>query len=332
MDNSNPMEVKIAGTRVPIDEEAYKKWAIAAAKRILFFSQMQPQRFEIDGRLAIELDMRGIIAPNPDGHGTTIKLDEPGLKRRGELVGLGGSFFLPWVFGAKDADQAIESWNWLFSQATVPKQDLEFDLEMMYVLGFISRGIGGPEIFRIMGLATDLKQLHDMGVDVRRKVSEINQKIAGNVRAFKRLKDKRPAEAMFRIMELTYELSDLSAESRLALIAKINGMDVKMGKSPDLFIDGVRVEVKFDRRDEMDAGAFVNKLRKGFAQGGNLIVILTGDFRTKKIEGLNLTWMPMNTLNNLLKMAVKAAKNRRKCILLYTGTNKGYLGRLALLR
>lgn len=68
MDNSNSTEVKIAGTRVPIDEEAYKKWAIAAAKRILFFSQMRPQRFEIDGKLAIELDMRGIIAPNPDGH------------------------------------------------------------------------------------------------------------------------------------------------------------------------------------------------------------------------------------------------------------------------
>ncbi|MGI0028973.1 MAG: hypothetical protein ACREAQ_04575 [Nitrososphaera sp.] len=63
---------------------------------------------------------------------------------------------------------------------------------------------------------------------------------------------------MIRLNELTYQLSELSAESLRALIAKRAGMEVKLGESPDLLIDGVRVEEKFDRRDKMDLGAFAN--------------------------------------------------------------------------
>lgn len=331
MVSMNPNEIRIAGKMVPMDEDAIKKWAVRAGKRLVALSQMKPQLFSVGDRVIAEFDMTDMIEFGPEGHGTTIKLSEPGLKKKGELVGIGGWYGHPTFFGAKDADEAITSWKWLFDQAKVPRNDLEYDLEMVLVLGLISRGITGPEISLMMALANDLWRLNDMGVDVREKVGEVNEKITGNIRAYKRLKDKDKPQALYRVVEVMNQLSDLSAESRLALIAKNEGMKVEIGKSPDLFIDGVRVEVKFNRGRTMDAGALVNKLNKGLTQGGKLIVIRTGDFGKKRLVGVRLTWLPIQQVTNILEMGLKAVKNGRKCILLYTGTNKGYIGRLVLM-
>lgn len=82
MVSMNPNEISIAGKMVPVDQDAIKKWAVRAGKRLVAMSQMKPQLFSVGGRVVAEFDMTGMIEFDPDCHGTTIKLSEPGLKKK----------------------------------------------------------------------------------------------------------------------------------------------------------------------------------------------------------------------------------------------------------
>lgn len=317
---------------IPFDEEAYKKWAMQAATRIHAVSQRKPLQLKLNGILVGELAMNEIIHPNPDGQGTTVDLGEAGIKRRGDLVGMGGAYYHPYFFGADNADAAIESWNWLFDQSTLPKKDIETDLEMMLVLDFIRVGMIEPTVFKILALATDLHRLYKMGIDVSKKVSEVNEKIRGNIKQANKLKEKNTTQYLLRLEHLTYQLADMASESRLALFAKTFGFDVKLQKSPDVLINDVRVEVKHVWQHEMDIGSFVNKITKGFKQRGQIVVIETGDFRNKSIKSFQIKWLPTMPLSEALRATISAAKNGRKCVLLFAGTNKGYIGKWALIK
>ncbi len=183
-----------------------------------------------------------------------------------------------------------------------------------------------------MSLVVDLKKLYDAGINIDKKITELSSKIKGNLRAFNKRKDNDAGPALFRIGLLTRELSDLSAEARLARFANAVGMDVKIQKSPDILIENVRVEVKFDRKDRMSDIGFSNKIKKGLKQKGSLVAIFTGTFERKKIRGMRITWLPNDSLLNALKQGISVCKNGKKCVLLFTGTNKGYFARLGLIR
>lgn len=326
---SEPREIKLQDE---IKSDDYIRWATQAGNRVRFFSENGPLRIKANEVEIGLFDLRGIVRVNPDGNGTTIHLDDQGIRKRGELVGMGGFFVHPQSIGAKDADEVVHSWNWMFSKMTIKKEDLEAELEGTYIMTFLGSGIATPVIFNIASLALDLKRLDDRDVATKEKITEANRKIGGNVRAFNRFKDTKPFEALVRMLELTHQLSDMSAESRLALVAKTAGMDIKIGRSPDLMINDVRVEVKFDRKDRMDVGAFVNKVKRGISQGGMVLAIQTGDFESKKIQGVKLKWFPATHLQDTLRMAIQTARNGRRTLLLYAGTSSGYLGKVALVR
>jgi hypothetical protein len=326
---AEPKEIKLQDE---IESEDYIRWATQAGNRVLFFSENGPLQIKVNEEEIGLFDLRGIVRVNPDRQGTTIHLDGHGIRKRGKLAGMGGFFIHPKAIGAKDADEVVHSWKWMFGKMTIDTEDLEAELEGTYIMAFLGSGVATPVIFNIASLALDLKRLDDRGVYVKEKITEANRKIGGNVRAFNRFKDTMPLKALVRMVELTHQLSDMSAESRLAIVAKTAGMDVKIGRSPDLTIDGVRVEVKFDRRDRMDLGALANKIRRGISQGGTVLAIRTGDFESKKIQGVRLKWFPTTHLRDALRMAIRTAHNGRKTLLLYTGTSSGYLGKVALLR
>jgi hypothetical protein len=42
---------------------------------------------------------------------TTIDLGSPGLKKRDGLVGMAGLYYHPVMFGAKNVEEAVESWH-----------------------------------------------------------------------------------------------------------------------------------------------------------------------------------------------------------------------------
>lgn len=314
---------------IHVMDKAEKDFLIAAANRVLAFSQNGPLQIKINDVVIAEIDLREILSANLVD-GTTISLTDVGIKIKGDLIGLGGMYYYPHFFGADNAMQVVESWNWLMSQLKIPKEELEVMIEGYCIIDFIFTGRNMPQIYRMMSLAMDLKILQEMNIDVSSKISELNEKAKGNFRAFKKFNAKDDASSITRIREIINQLADLSTESRLAVIAKRMGKDVQIGKSPDLLIDNIRVEVKFDRGEGMDNNTFLNKLSKGFNQGGSMVAIDTMDLRVKNTEKIKLTWLPTTTLKNSLELGIKATKNGRKCVLLFSGSNKGYFGKLGL--
>ena len=327
-----PDYIEHDGKKIPIDKDHYKKWALDAGKRILLFSKMKPIRTTLGDDLLSIVDMKEFVQIEDDKNGTIINIGEPGLKTKEGLIGLGGNYFTPFYLGADNAKEVIDSWNWVFEYMEIPKKDFEQSLEFSYVLDFISSGKAETKIFKIMSLVVDLKKLYDAGINIDKKITELSSKIKGNLRAFNKRKDNDAGPALFRIGLLTRELSDLSAEARLARFANAVGMDVKIQKSPDILIENVRVEVKFDRKDRMSDIGFSNKIKKGLKQKGSLVAIFTGTFERKKIRGMRITWLPNDSLLNALKQGISVCKNGKKCVLLFTGTNKGYFARLGLIR
>jgi len=327
-----PDEIDIGGKKFPIDKNHYKKWALRAANRVIYFSQMKPMKISIGDNLFALFDLSDIVKPNPDGIGTTIQIDVAGPKVREGLVGMGGMYYHPENIGAKNTREVIESWNWLFDRSNIPKTKLENFLEGLSVMHMISIGQNQMAIFYIMGLAVDLKQLYEMNVEIDRKITELTSKIKGNWRAFNKMKKKSNVLALKQFDDLTMSISDLLAETRLAKLAKEWGMNVKMDKSPDILIDDVKIEAKFDRRLWMKERAFENKIKKGLRQGGSLVAIFTGNFRIKKLKKIKLSWFTTEPLQVSLINAIKLCKKERKCVLLYTGTTKGFVGKVGLIR
>lgn len=98
----------------PLDESE-RNWLLAAANRVMAFSQNGPLQVKINDNVIAEIDLRGILSANPVD-GTTINITDPGIKVKGDLVGLGGMYYYPSFFGADNTTQVVESWNWLLSQ------------------------------------------------------------------------------------------------------------------------------------------------------------------------------------------------------------------------
>lgn len=310
--------------------EDERNWFLEAGKRTMVFSQRGPLQIKANDTVIVELDLRGILLVDPVT-GITINIGEPGIKIKDDLVGLGGMYYRPSFFGANSTTQVVESWNWLLSKLKIPREDVETMIETYCVLEFIFSGKNMPELYRIMSLFTDLKILYEMSMDVQSKISELNEKIKGNFRSFTKLNSKNEPESILRIREIIHQLADLSTEVRLAVIIKKMGKEVQIGKSPDLLIDGIRVEVKFDRGDGLDNEAFITKLTKGLDQSGELIAMDTLDLRAKNGGKMKLSWLSTTDLKSALETGIQVVKNGRKCVLLFSGSTHGYFGRLGLI-
>lgn len=327
-----PDEIDIDGKKIPVNKEHYRKWALAAGNRVIQFSKMKPMRIKIGDTLFAMFDLSEFVKINPDGNGTTIQLKDPGPKIRENLVGIAGMYYHPSNIGAENTQQVVESWNWLFDRNNLQKTKIENFLEGLAIMNMISSGQNEVALFNIMSLAVDLKKLFELGVNVDSKISELISKIKGNWRAFNRTREKSIALALVQFDKLTYAMSDLLAESRLAVLAKELGYNVKLNKSPDLLIDGIKIEVKFDRRKQMSDRAFTNKVKKGLKQGGKMVAIFTGSFKIKKFGHSKLKWFAISPIKDSLKMSLQICKNKKQCVLLFTGTNKGFVGRHAIIR
>ena len=327
-----PDTIEMDGKIHPFDKEGYKKWAIAVGKRILAFIQNGPMRVKLGGKLLTIWDPGEFIRIDPDGNGTTIQLKGHGLRIREGLVGLAGTYYHPHHLGANNNQQVIDSWNWLFTSSNFPKEKFEGFLEGLAIMRMITTGTNQIVLQHMMSLAIDLKELHENGVSTDEKISELMSKAKGNWRKFNKLMNKdRMAHALMQMNEMSLTIADMLAESVLAKIAYKLDLHVEMKKSPDLIIDSVRVEVKNDRQLESNSTRFENKVIKGLKQGGELVSIFT-DTKKHNIKNKKITWCATETMSVALPMAIELCKKGRKCVLLFTGSNKGFFGRLGLIR
>lgn len=327
-----PDEIEYRGKKIVIDKDEYKRLVLESGKRVLGMAGSGPLKVKINEKLFSIIDFTDIIKIDPDYQGTSIHLGNSVPKIKDGLVGMGGIYYEPKNMGAESVESVVDSWNWLFTKENFPKRNFENFIEFSSILYWITSGRNQIAISHVMSMAVDLKILFDRGVDVSEKVTEIISKIKGNMRTFNKMKDKEKTFALLHINDMTLTIADILAETRIAIVANSFGLDVKMRKTPDVLIDGIRVEAKFDRRALMNDNGFDNKVTKGLKQGGELVAIFTGSFDIKKLKDKKLTWLGTDNLRTSLTKALDFCKSGKKCVLLFTGTSQGEIGRVAIIR
>lgn len=318
--------------RPTVTKEQYEAWATQAGSRVVGLSLTKSMTLTGYGTKLAIYEFADIIKVNPDWQGTTINLGETGPKIKDGLVGMAGAYLHPTLVGATSCEQVVDSWDWLFNQFKSDRAELETHIEFTHILMFISTGVYETVLNRAMTLAVYLKALHDRGIDVGEKISELNRKISGNMKAFRQLRATDTGEGLIRLKAMLDQISDTLSESEVALIAAKTGMKVVLGNSPDLMIDGVKVEVKHFRTEKVDEGALSNKMREGLAQGGEIIAISSPDLRPKNLRSVKLRWLPADRLSCSLMLATELAKKGKRCVLLYWPTNMGPIAKVAILK
>jgi len=120
-------------------------------------------------------------------------------------------------------------------------------VETEAILEFLVTGLDQGLLVYLLSFAVDLNELSSFGVDVTSKISDWGKKAREHVRKFQKLELKNNARALSIIGMLRLFMADISSECSLARLAKEYGYEVKLGKHPDLTVDGRSVEVKRTR-------------------------------------------------------------------------------------
>lgn len=167
----------------------------------------------------------------------------------------------------------------------------------------------------------------------------LGKKARDHLKKAEKLKSDNIAASLYRIGVLRSFMADLSSECRLARLAKTYGFEVELGKHPDLTINGKGIEVKrvhprFPVKEpgsRLPLGDLSNPIRRGLKQKADIIAIQVPNLRKREIEGFKSVWMGRDRLRNVLETALRFEKNGR-CVLLFLDTNRGYFGRIILVK
>ena len=253
-----------------------------------------------------------------------------GLKIKGNFVGLGHILYAPWLFGARNVQNVLDSWNWLLGETKVSEETLQIALEACSLLRLLLTGRDEGENVHFFSLLVNLYELDLAGIDTSSKIQEFGCQIRSHMRKFERWIEKKPSRAISRTEKLRQYLSNVSSECMLARVAKLYGYDVKLGKHPDLIINNKKMEVK--RLSSYDKYAdFSNPINEGLKQNPDIVAIEVNSLERRSIKGYKAKWLGRSNLKAVLKTALAFAKSGN-CILLFSGTKQGLKGRIILLK
>jgi hypothetical protein len=316
----------------------HQKLLKATILRILNFSrQKQPLVVKKNGEVLFEFNIGELI--HLDKGKLNIDLGEVGLKTKGNLVGMSGVYYNPKIFWGGETQNVINSWNWLVRAIGLDEQTFQNAIESEAVIEFLFTGHEEGLVFYFFSLIVDLYELNSLNIDVSAKISELRKQVRNHIRKYEKLKDRDITQAFFRIANLRLYLANISSECRLARLGKLYGFDVKLAIHPDLTINNKKIEVKRVRSKYLiPKPAYAipltnlsNPIKRGLKQNADMIAIQANNLKKRKIKNLKATWFARDRLKNVLKTAL-TYKGKAKPIVLFQGTDKGYFGRMILLK
>lgn len=305
-----------------------QKWLKDFTIRTWNLSQQKPVVVREDNNTIFEFDI-GQLLTISNGK-LTIELGQLGLKTKGNLIGMGGCYYNPELFWGETVEKVVLSWDWLIEKMGVDPKTFQTVVEFGAIIEFLIRGGEEGLLFYLLSLTVDLHELHSMDVDITAKISELGKQARAHLKKYEKLKNKDKAQSLFRITALRRYMANLSSECRLARLAKEFGYEVKLGKHPDLTINGRGIEVKrvsITRR-------IVNlssPIEKALKQDADAIAIQVDDLKKRAIKGFKTVWTGTDRLRNVLPSAL-AYEKKGRCVLLFCGTNRGYFARIILLK
>jgi hypothetical protein len=243
---------------------------------------------------------------------------------------MGCILYSPEILGAGNIQNVLDSWDWLIKKTHVSEETLQMALEACSLSELLLTGRDEGINVNIFSLIFDLYELDSMGVDTSPKIEEFGKQIRSYMRKFDKDKDKRIWRALVKTDDLRRHLSNFSSECRLARFAKICGFDVKLGKHPDIVVNGRKIEVKrvssFERYADLS-----NPIDEGLNQNPDIIAVEVNSLEERKIGGHKTKWLGRDNLSNTLR-TVLAFKKSGNYVLLFSGTKQGLEGRIVILK
>jgi len=286
---------------------------------------------------------------------------QSGLKRIDDLLGMAGFYYDAEYYWETTPETVISAWNW-FSEKIQANDDYWDALEIDTVRDFVDsnwKPLPSPMtnesrdtlILHILSLIIDLHTLDNIGVDTSKKLSEIKRHMKGHIRKYERLSKNREfssnfkvsRNAMSRVTKLRIILAHISAEARLARLAKLYGFNVMLGVHPDLIINGKKVDVKKPVEKYLipknrgfltpipEESSVIenlsNHIKEGFKQDVDIVAINVNHLDKRTIIGFKQKWLTTTTpLKNAIQNAINYDK--KGIVLLFMQNSKGFFGRV----
>lgn len=248
-----------------------------------------------------------------------------GLKVEGNFVGLGHILYDSEYLGAQSIQEVLESWNWLLEKTHVDSEILQMALNTSSLIIILKTGIEeGLDVY-IFNLAINLRRLESLGVNVTPKIEEFGEEIRGHIRSFQKWEKKRIWEGIVTTQKLRKYLCNVSSECYLALISKFYGLDVRLGKHPDLIINDKKVEVK-----RASSYNLSSSIKSAQGQIHDIIAIKVDSLKQRPIPHHEATWLNEEKLKDAIMNAL-TLRQTGDIVLLFMTTLEGLKGRIILL-
>lgn len=249
-----------------------------------------------------------------------------GLKVVENFIGLGHILYNPEYLGAGSIQEVMESWNWLLGKTHVDLENFQMALETTSLIVMLKTGIEEGRDVNIFNLAVNLRKLEVSGIDVNPKIEEFGEEIRGHIKSFWKWEKTKMWNGILVTQELRGYLSNVSSECFLAMLSKAYGFDVKLGKHPDLVINGRRVEVK-----RASSYNISNVIRSAQYQPHDIIAIEANSLEHQRIHNREATWSNEGDLKDAFTNVLKLRCNN-DIVLLFMATMEGLKGRIILLK
>jgi hypothetical protein len=303
-----------------------------------------------------------IEKPEIEDFSLTIRVLAPsGLKRIDDLLGMAGYYYDAKYYWQTTPETVISAWNW-FSEKIEASADYWDALEIDTVRDFLDSNwnpLPSPMtnesrdnlILYILSLIIDLYALENMGVDTTKKLFEIKHIMKNHIRKYEKLSKNREfpsnykvsRSAWSRITNLRVILAHMSAEVRLARLAKHYGFRVTLDVHPDLIINDKKVDVKkpvdkyiMPKNNDfltpiLEESSIIENLssqiEKGFEQNVDIVAIKVNHLDKRTIKGFKQKWLtPTTPLKDAIRNAINFDK--KGIVLLFIQDSQGFFGRV----
>lgn len=232
---------------------------------------------------------------------------------------------------AHGSKEVIEAWKWFIAQVGVEPVTFTNAVEKASIASYIFGATTTSIPYKILGLAVDLHRLYQKDVNISPKIKMLRNSIQSHVR--KSNKESIDILGLQKVAYLAKYLNNIASEIKLALIALLLGNKIRIGESPDLYIDGIAVEVKHPER--ANRSNIQNAVERGLDKA-NFVAINSAVFKKAWLNDYKVKPLAQTALSSALDTAIKLVKNNQRCLLFYdikyADYKVGYVGQVVIIR
>jgi len=247
-------------------------------------------------------------------NGTLSLKAESHLRQVNGLVGISGAYFSPKLLSASSPEEVFEAWTWMTNQLGEDFRQMALWTSADFTLKVMSVGLMSLQLTAPIGVAVAFYKASKL-VNVEEKLKELKKFLRGNTKLWAERefsKIARGAEDMIRC------LANTESEIQFSTFALNCGSSVELTHKPDMYLDGVPVEVKsLSWHESLPVSSYVQKVieraNEAFGQKAKLAVLSIG----AALSILGFQTRDSQDLCRQLTIGLKLARYNKKPVLLF---------------